>query len=100
LSLAANAAIGMGATRLCIGANQADHEDYPDCRPGFFATMGRALGIEILTPLINMSKRAIIIAATDRGLTREDAWSCYLGGPRACGSCPSCLEADQAWVTA
>lgn len=97
LSLAANVAPGMGGNALVIGCNQADDRDYPDCRRGFLDAMEAALGLPVLSPLIGMSKAEIIAKAKQLGLTQADAWSCYTAGPRACGVCPSCLEADSAW---
>ena len=98
LSLAANVAPGMGGDALVIGCNQADDRDYPDCRRGFLDSMEAALGLPVLSPLIGMSKAQIIAKAKELGLTQADAWSCYTAGPRACGACPSCLEADSAWA--
>lgn len=97
LSLAANVAPSMGADALVIGCNQADDRDYADCRRGFLDAVQLALGMPVLSPLIGLDKAQIIAKARALGLTQGDAWSCYTGGPKACGECPSCLEADQAW---
>ena len=97
VSLAANAAASLGAEAVALGACGADQRDYPDCRRAFFDALQEALGIDVLTPLVGMSKPDIIAKAQAMGLTRADAWSCYLGGPTECGACPSCIEAEKAW---
>ena len=100
LSLAANAARGMGGGSLVIGCNAADQADYTDCRALFLDAMQRALCVRIVAPLLSRQKPEIIEIARQAGLTREDAWSCYKAGPRPCGTCPSCREADRAWGVA
>lgn len=98
LSLAANAAAAMGGQRLIIGANADDREDYRDCRRAFIGSMAMALDMSIGAPLLEKGKREIVQLAKDYGLARNDAWSCYLGGPRPCGTCPSCVQAEEAWA--
>jgi 7-cyano-7-deazaguanine synthase len=94
LTVAANT----GADRLIIGCNAEDQRDYLDCRPPFLEDMAAALGCIISAPLATYSKRQIVKVARRLGLARSDTWSCYLGGPVACGKCPSCIEADAAWA--
>lgn len=97
LSLASNAAAGLGANALVIGCNAADQRDYSDCRAAFLESMGCALGIPIHAPLIGLSKAEIVSMAQAMGFGRDAAWSCYGAGPAPCGECPSCIEADRAW---
>lgn len=97
LSLAANAARGLGADRLVIGANAADQADYPDCRPAFLDAMATALGMPVVAPLVGLSKAEVIRRARALGFTPDDAWSCYGAGPEPCGSCPCCRSAGAAW---
>lgn len=94
LTLAANT----GAEHLVIGCNAEDQRDYVDCRPAFLRSMAVTLGCIIQAPLSGHTKPQVIELARGFGLARSDAWSCYLGGPRACGECPSCVEADRAWA--
>lgn len=94
LSLAANAWPG---EPLVIGCNADDRVDYLDCRRDFLDQAASALGVQVLAPLLRDRKPAIVARARSLGLTRADAWSCYLGGATECGTCPSCLEADAAW---
>jgi 7-cyano-7-deazaguanine synthase len=91
------------ARRIFIGVNAIDYSGYPDCRPEYikaFQTMARLAtkasvegdGVTIETPLIDMTKVAIIREGlrlgVDYGLTR----SCYDPDEqgRGCGQCDSC----------
>jgi 7-cyano-7-deazaguanine synthase len=81
LTIAANRAVVHGATLIYTGVCEADNANYPDCRERFIehqeGTINEALGlnetpitqrpgyIEIITPLMHMSK-AQSIAAMDR----------------------------------
>lgn len=46
--------------------------------------------IRVLTPLIEFSKRDILIMARARGLT--GTYSCHAGGDTPCGICVACME--------
>lgn len=103
LSLALAWAEVLGASDIFIGVNALDYSGYPDCRPEFIkafeqlARVATKAGVEgrpltIHTPLITMSKAAIVQLGLslelDYGLTR----SCYdpLPGGAPCGRCDSC----------
>lgn len=92
-----------GATDIFIGVNAVDYSGYPDCRPAFIdafqkmANLATRVGVEenairVHTPLMELTKRAIIerglSLGVDFGLTR----SCYDPDDRgrACGHCDSC----------
>jgi len=105
LSLAAGLAEVVGAGSVWIGVNAVDYSGYPDCRPAFIRAMQRAIGagtkagvegggggIRIETPLIRMSKAAIIRAGSAAGVDFGLTHSCYDPSPRglACGRCESC----------
>src|SRR6185295_8899692 len=104
LSLALGWAEVLEARDIVIGVNALDYSGYPDCRPEFIhafeslASLATRAGVEgarfcVHTPLITLSKAAIIRRGlaldVDYGLTH----SCYDPGPaeRACGHCDSCL---------
>jgi len=97
LAVAANAAVGMGADTLLVGANAADQNEYTDCRRPFLNAMADALGVEVSAPLLHSTKREIISLARGFGLDRSEAWACYGPGPEECGECPSCVHADAGW---
>jgi 7-cyano-7-deazaguanine synthase len=87
-----------------IGVNEVDYSGYPDCRPEFIsayqvmANLATKNGIEgkkltIHTPLISLSKSAIIKQGTDLGVDYSITHSCYdpdISG-NACGRCDSCI---------
>ncbi len=89
-----------------IGVNAIDYSGYPDCRPEFIeafqkvANLGTKAGVEsaaqrfhIHTPLIQLSKAAIIREGLRLGVPYQLTHSCYDPTPdgRACGHCDSCL---------
>jgi 7-cyano-7-deazaguanine synthase len=90
------------ADAIFIGANAIDYSGYPDCRPEFFsayqemADKGTKTGVEgkpvqIMTPIIDMTKGQIIQKGLDLQVPYAMTWSCYKGGERACGVCDSCI---------
>ena len=101
LSFAASFAEAVGANTILIGANAIDYSGYPDCRPRYLNAMCRALqlgtkaGIEghkinILAPLLRMSKKQIIRLGIKLKVPYEKTWSCYQGANLPCGKCDSC----------
>ena len=80
-----------------IGANAVDYSGYPDCRPEYFGDFNRLLKraslgkVIIEAPLINMSKKDIVLLAVKLKAPLELTWSCYRGGRKPCGKCDSCL---------
>ncbi len=103
LSLAVAQAEAAKASAVYIGVNQLDYSGYPDCRGAFIeafrkaSTLATKAGvegepIEIVTPLIDMTKAEIIRLGVSLGVDYAMTSSCYdpdeLG--RACGSCDSC----------
>lgn len=94
-----------GAFDIYIGVNALDYSGYPDCRPEFIhafeavANLGTKAGVEgtgnvkIHTPLIAMTKREIVLKATEMGVDLSLTHSCYDPGLRGepCGRCDSCI---------
>lgn len=104
LSLALAYAEVIEASCIFIGANVLDYSGYPDCRPEFLqafeqvARLGTKKGIhgdtvQIMAPLLLLSKTKIIQQGLALGVPFELTHSCY--DPRedgsACGQCDSCL---------
>lgn len=104
LALAMAMAETRGAEALVLGVNAIDYSGYPDCRPEFLdafsklaqlATKAGTEGkrLEIVAPLIDLSKEAIIRLGLSLGLDYGLTTSCYdpdaSGQP--CGRCDSCL---------
>jgi 7-cyano-7-deazaguanine synthase len=103
LSYALGYAEKSGADRIYIGVNALDYSGYPDCRPEFIRLFqqladystkaavqdGRRIAVE--TPLIDLSKKDIVLLGTKLGAPLHLTTSCYAGGEAACGQCDSCL---------
>jgi 7-cyano-7-deazaguanine synthase len=99
LSAAVSWAEVAGASSVVIGAVEADSSGYPDCRAEFFRSFEAAvrLGtrpetrISIETPVIGLSKSAIVRRGLALGVPFDLTWSCYEGSEEACGACESCV---------
>ena len=46
--------------------------------------------LQVVTPLIGMSKAEIVSLGLELGAPLELTWSCYQDEERACGRCDSC----------
>lgn len=98
LSITAAIAEKEGATAMYIGVVQEDSSGYPDCTDEFIAKMEKAINqgtkeetkIEILTPLVHLSKAQIVLEAIKLNVPLEHTWSCYKEEKEACGVCDSC----------
>jgi 7-cyano-7-deazaguanine synthase len=98
LAIATSWAEAIGAQRIYIGAVAEDSSGYPDCRPEFYEAFQRAIDagtrpetkIEIVTPVIDLSKPDIVRRGLDLGAPLELTWSCYVAQDWACGQCDSC----------
>jgi 7-cyano-7-deazaguanine synthase len=97
LSIAVSWAEVCEAQRIYVGAVHEDSSGYPDCRPEYYAAfnevirLGTARGdIRIETPVIRMTKEAIIRKGVELGAPLHLTWSCYQAEDEACGVCDSC----------
>jgi 7-cyano-7-deazaguanine synthase len=104
LSLALAWAEVVGATAIVIGVNALDYSGYPDCRSEYLeafarmAVLATKAGVEgrplqILAPLLRLSKADIIRRGLALGLDYGVTHSCYDPAPSGapCGRCDSCL---------
>jgi 7-cyano-7-deazaguanine synthase len=102
LSYGLSYAEAASAGSVYIGAHQLDYSNYPDCREEFFrsfqkaADRGTRAGVEgapikIRTPVLNSTKKEIILKGAELGVPFEHTWSCYRGGRKPCGGCESCI---------
>jgi len=96
ISIAISIAISEGFDAIAYGAHAGDSAVYPDCREEFVAAMRTAAllsdwkKIEILTPLISLTKEGVYRLAMLLGVDISRTWSCYMGGDEPCGQCGSC----------
>jgi 7-cyano-7-deazaguanine synthase len=102
LAFALAVAEARDADSIYMGVNALDYSGYPDCRPEYIEAyqrmanlaMKRAVEgrpVEIRTPLIDLSKRDIIVRAVELDAPLDLSWSCYEGGASPCGECDSCV---------
>ncbi len=107
LSIAVSWAEVIGANRIFIGAVEEDSSGYPDCRKEFYAAFNQMIklgtkpttDIQIITPVIEMKKSAIVKLGLELGAPFELSWSCYQKNDVACGVCDSCALRLRAFQT-
>jgi 7-cyano-7-deazaguanine synthase len=98
LAVAVSWAEVIGAQAVFVGAIEEDSSGYPDCRREFYEAFNRVIkmgtkpttAIEIITPVIEMSKAEIVLRGTELGAPLHLTWSCYQREDSACGECDSC----------
>jgi len=98
LAIATSWAEVIGATKIYIGAVEEDSSGYPDCRESFFQAFNNVIkegtrpetAIEIVTPLIQLSKKQIVLKSLELDAPVHLTWSCYQNEDKACGTCDSC----------
>lgn len=88
----------IGAPAIFVGAVEEDSSGYPDCRKEFYDAFNDAIragtkpstNIKIVTPVIALSKSAIILRGVALAAPLHLTWSCYQREDVACGVCDSC----------
>ena len=98
LSITAAIAEKEGATAMYIGVVQEDSSGYPDCTDQFIQDITKAINqgtkeetkIEIITPLVHLTKAQSVEEAIKLNVPLEHTWSCYKEEIEACGVCDSC----------
>lgn len=103
LSLALAWAESLASQAIFIGVNAVDYSGYPDCRPEFIQTFehmanvatkaaSEGLNLKVYAPLINLSKREIIILGSQLNIDYSLTVSCYQADEHglACGVCDAC----------
>jgi 7-cyano-7-deazaguanine synthase len=104
LSVALGYAEVIEAEEIWLGVNAVDFSGYPDCRPQFIDAFQRVVdtgtksGVErgvprLRAPLINLTKRDIIVRGVSLGVDYGLTHSCYDpdASGAACGHCDSCI---------
>ena len=113
LSIALGWAEVLEADAIYVGVNAVDYSGYPDCRPEYIAAfetmanLATKTGIEgnklsIETPLIDLTKQAIIEKGISLGVDYSLTVSCYQADSegRACGECDSCRFRHEGFMQA
>jgi 7-cyano-7-deazaguanine synthase len=106
LAIATGLAESRGAEGLVIAAHAGDHAIYPDCREPFMQGMADAMvsgtyaQVRLLRPFIATDKAGIAALGHELGVDYAQTWSCYKGGEIHCGTCGTCVERREAFLTA
>lgn len=98
LAIATSWAEVIGASAIYIGAVAEDSSGYPDCRPEFYQAFQSVIDtgtrpetwVEIVTPIIAMTKAEIVKQGIELNAPLNLTWSCYRNEDLACGTCDSC----------
>lgn len=102
LSILAGIADSIGVDKIALAAHSGDHYTYHDCRPEFSDAMERAIqlgtsrNVEFFRPYVNSTKTDIVVRGVNAGLNPDWTYSCYKGGDKPCGECPTCVERNKA----
>jgi 7-cyano-7-deazaguanine synthase len=90
---------------IAFGAHAEDAQNwaYPDCTPEFIGPFGAAVFIgtyqkvRLVAPLMMMTKCEIVELGVKLNAPLSKTWSCYEGGEKHCGVCPTCRARKQAF---
>ena len=115
LSMAAAYAEANGLARVCYGAQAQDEYGYWDCTPAFLGrinallALNRKMPVLIDAPLVAHRKVDNVRLGQELGVDFSRTWTCYRGldnadtpvaQRRGCGTCPSCVERQNAFKEA
>ncbi|MBL7076179.1 MAG: 7-cyano-7-deazaguanine synthase QueC [Kiritimatiellae bacterium] len=98
LSLAAAYAEANGVRDIYYGAQAQDEYGYWDCTTDFLARINALLALNrkdavtVHAPFVEKRKADVVRIGLDLGVDFALTWTCYRGGDRPCGTCPSCVE--------
>jgi 7-cyano-7-deazaguanine synthase len=98
LSIAAAYAEARKARDVFYGAQALDEYGYWDCTTAFLDRLNAVLNLNrrdpvtIHAPFIRMKKAETVKLGLELGVDFSQTWSCYRGGDKACGACPTCVE--------
>ena len=98
IAIAVSWAEVLKADAVYIGVVEVDGSGYPDCRRSFINSYNMTIAtgtkndprITINAPLINLTKKEIVLLGHELKTPFEISWSCYRDNLKACGTCPSC----------
>lgn len=113
LSIALGWAELLDADAIFIGVSSVDYSGYPDCRPEYInafadmANLATKRGVEgkpvqLITPLIHLSKAETTQLGISLGVDYADTVSCYKATDDglACGACDSCYLRKKGFMDA
>lgn len=103
LSLAAAYAEARGIRDVFYGAQAQDEYGYWDCTADFVERINHVLklnrrkAIAVHAPFARMKKAVVLRNGLALGVDYSHTWSCYRGGKKPCGTCPTCVERAEAF---
>lgn len=110
LSLAWTIACANDASLLAFGPHKGDNYVYADCREEYFEAMNHSLRLgtidsrrdelNLSAPFIQMTKIDIVKIGDKLNVPFEKTWSCYDGLEVHCGTCGTCRQRKEAFITA
>lgn len=108
ISAAVAIAEAHGFDQVWVAMHQTDFAGwaYPDCSPEFVGAMSAAIyvgtlhKVRLVTPFLWNTKAEIVATAAELEAPLQLTWSCYRGGEKHCGECPTCLERIKAFQIA
>jgi 7-cyano-7-deazaguanine synthase len=98
LSVAAAYAEAHDIRDVYYGAQALDEYGYWDCTSDFLERVNAVLALNrrervtIHAPFIEKKKVDSVRLGIELGVLFANTWSCYRGGDKACGTCPTCVE--------
>jgi 7-cyano-7-deazaguanine synthase len=98
LSVAVAYAESRGVGDVFYGAQALDEYGYWDCTADFVERMNAVLALNrrspvaIHAPFVTKKKVESVRLGMELGVDLSRTWSCYRGGEKACGTCPTCVE--------
>lgn len=98
LSIASAYAEAHGIRDVFYGAQAQDEYGYWDCTAEFLERINLVLalnrrdGVTVHAPFVRMSKVETVRLGLRLGVDFARTWTCYRGGDKACGTCPTCVE--------
>ena len=103
LMIAAGIAESNGASIIAYGAQKHDLYGYWDTTPEYLVQINNVLALnrknnlEIVAPLVAMSKKEVVQLGQQLRVPFGRTWSCYEGGATPCMKCATCAERNAAF---
>ena len=105
LAHAAAIAYSVGASVIFYGAHQDSMtgDAYPDCSTSFISAMNSAIWqgtgkkVALTAPLQDLVKANVVAEGVELEVPFELTWSCYVGEDKACGTCGTCIDRQNAF---
>jgi 7-cyano-7-deazaguanine synthase len=102
-SILLGVADSIGADKVYMAVHSGDHAIYPDCRPGYFASLQSVFAesscgrVSAVAPYLEMSKAPILRIGYSIGVDYSLTRTCYKDQLISCGRCGACQERLEAF---